>query len=743
MANRGSSVSSGLGVASVALVLFAAAGTNAQFTSHNVTLLSWLDLPAFASNPEGGNDCWGYVSATGREYALVGLRNAFAVVEITDPINPVIIAEVSPHDDCRWGDMKVYQNYCYYGNGCGGGIDIYDLSDVDNGIVTLVGQLPGGVTDTHNIAIDADSGFLYLCASNLNNQRLVAFDLADPENPTLAGEVPPDEGVLAHDAQVVTYTSGPNAGKQIAFVPTGDAGLGLDIYDVTDKSNMFRLSRTAYFKAKYGHQCWLGPNRQFLYVNDEVDLINRTVIFDVSDLSDPQVVHTYTSGTTARDHNGYIRDGFIYETKNRAGLRIFCLEQPLNPVQVGWFDTHPEDDIDDPDHTGKGAWSNYPFLPSGNVIVTDRNRGLFVFDVSDALSAGGLFVEYPNGRPNLLVAQGGSAIRVDVGSVCGGAHSAGTGLLHYDDGSGFVSIPMVVVDADSYDAVFPALRCGGDVTYYITVEDTAGTVFTDPVGATVNTGPYLATATFNVNVVFEDTFETDNGWVSQNLGATGGDWERGVPVDDPNWAYDPGADGDGSGQCFLTENALGDTDVDGGFTRLISPVLDISAGNIMISYEHFARMTVPNLFDGMRVEINSNGGAGAWTEIFRHQRDLGLSWVHYDITPDQLADAGVTLNSNMKVRFTAADGSPESIVELGVDGFKITELVCICPWDCDGNNDGIVGVTDLLALLGQYDPMSPNNCTGGSCDFDGSGCVDIVDLLKLLAHYDPAGVGCP
>ena len=66
-----------------------------------------------------------------------------------------------------------------------------------------------------------------------------------------------------------------------------------------------------------------------------------------------------------------------------------------------------------------------------------------------------------------------------------------------------------------------------------------------------------------------------------------------------------------------------------------------------------------------------------------------------------------------------------------------------CLWDCDGSGDDIVSVTDLLALLGQYDPQSPNNCTGGSCDFDASGCVDVVDLLKLLAHYDPAGVGCP
>ncbi len=69
-----------------------------------------------------------------------------------------------------------------------------------------------------------------------------------------------------------------------------------------------------------------------------------------------------------------------------------------------------------------------------------------------------------------------------------------------------------------------------------------------------------------------------------------------------------------------------------------------------------------------------------------------------------------------------------------------------CPWDCDGSGDGNSNVSDLLALLGQYDPQAPVVCEGGeSCDFDCNGCVDVTDLLKLLAHYttDPGGVGCP
>ncbi len=69
-----------------------------------------------------------------------------------------------------------------------------------------------------------------------------------------------------------------------------------------------------------------------------------------------------------------------------------------------------------------------------------------------------------------------------------------------------------------------------------------------------------------------------------------------------------------------------------------------------------------------------------------------------------------------------------------------------CAWDCDGSDDGNVNVTDLLALLAQFDLLAPAVCDGGeSCDHDGNGCVDVTDLLKLLAHFtlDPVGTGCP
>jgi choice-of-anchor B domain-containing protein len=228
----------------------------------------------------------------------MGLSNQLAVIEITNPNAPVIIGSVS-HSNSLWADVKVYQNYCYVSNETGGGIDIINLSQVDSGIVTLVQRMTtGGVSSTHNVAMNESSGFLYLCGANVGGGRIMAYSLAKPAAPTLAGQVSSGVGAYSHDAQIVSYTSGPYAGKEIAFSANG--GVGLDIYDVTDKSNMIRLSRSTYAGLSYCHQCWLSEDRQYLYVNDETDGVNRTVIFDVTNLSAPVIAGTYSSGPAGR-----------------------------------------------------------------------------------------------------------------------------------------------------------------------------------------------------------------------------------------------------------------------------------------------------------------------------------------------------------------------------------------------------------------------------------------------------------
>jgi hypothetical protein len=241
-------------------------------------------------------------------------------------------------------------------------------------------------------------------------------------------------------------------------------------------------------------------------------------------------------------------------------------------------------------------------------------------------------------------------------------------------------------------------------------------------------------------VLFADDFETDQGWTAVNLGATSGDWQRGVPVNDPDWDFDPIADSDGSGQCYLTQNELGNTDVDDGAVRLISPTLDLSAGNVTISYDFFLRLTeTGGHVDRILVEIDGNDGAGPWTEIKRHVADGGLSWRHRVITQADLDAAGVTLTPTMKIRFTTNDADPQSINESGLDAFLITTFVCDeddCFGDLDG--DGDVDLADLSTLLAHYGATSGMTYEDGDLDEDGD--VDLSDLSALLSVY---GTTCP
>jgi choice-of-anchor B domain-containing protein len=354
----------------------------ADFSSVNVSLYANLTLGTFSAG--SGNDIWGYVSPSGREYALVGLNNKVAFVEVTDPNSPVYFANI-PHTSSTWGDIKVYQDHCYaVTEAAGTGVQVIDLSDIDNHNVTLVRTI-SDPSRTHNIAVDTLSGYLYTCGSrNASGGTFTAcFSLSDPSNPQRVGLTSMTD-TYQHDVCPRTFTSGPYAGRQILF--GSDEGRGVAIWDVTNKNAPFLVARKSYTNVKYNHQGWLSADSKYWYLNDELDesnfgIMTRTLVFDVEDITNPTLVSTFTTGLPAIDHNLYWHGGFVFESNYTSGLRIFDTNgNPLSPTETGWFDTHPEDD----DTNFNGTWSNYPYLPSGTLIVNDINRGLFVLDASAA-----------------------------------------------------------------------------------------------------------------------------------------------------------------------------------------------------------------------------------------------------------------------------------------------------------------------------------------------------------------------
>jgi hypothetical protein len=145
-----------------------------------------------------------------------------------------------------------------------------------------------------------------------------------------------------------------------------------------------------YDQLGYTHQGWFTEDHRYFIVGDELDerdlgLNTRTLIFDFSDLNNPVLSSTYYGSSSAIDHNGYVKDNHYFMASYRAGFRVLDLTNISNPTnsvtEVGYFDTYPENN----NTALNGAWSVYPYFGSGNIIINDIEKGLFIVRKSGTL----------------------------------------------------------------------------------------------------------------------------------------------------------------------------------------------------------------------------------------------------------------------------------------------------------------------------------------------------------------------
>jgi len=173
-------------------------------------------------------------------------------------------------------------------------------------------------------------------------------------------------------------------GQEICF---GANETAISIADVTNKENPKAISTFSYPNHAYVHQGWLTEDQKYFISNDELDEIvgnvdkTRSLIWDVSDLDDPQLVTEYNFDNASSDHNLYIKDSIMYQSNYMSGLQVLDVSNPADPVKIGYFDTEPFGE-DVPGFAG--TWSNYPFFDSGIVIMTSSQEGLFILDPQNA-----------------------------------------------------------------------------------------------------------------------------------------------------------------------------------------------------------------------------------------------------------------------------------------------------------------------------------------------------------------------
>lgn len=369
-------------------------GAVGLFACDQVELYAYVPI-SMLTRPEDArgiraNDNWGWTDpVTGREYALVGRNDGASFIDITDPVNPVLIGDLpktpnTPRSQL-WRDIKTYEGFAYIvADGAGAhGMQIFDLSrlrDVSNPPVVFEpdllyrGQGSNVIESSHNVIINEETGFAYLTDRGCAGMHMV--DIRDPLDPTFVGCTDPGG---THDAQCVVYR-GPDEAYQGREICLRMSGNRFQISDVTDKENTVELALASHPNPAYMHQGWVTEDHRYFIMDDESDVIagnvgtTRTLIWDLSDLEDPVLAKEFMGSLPASAHNLYVKGDFTYQANYKYGLHILDTSDPLNPVEVGKFDTSPY-------QTGPGfagAWSTYPFFDSGSIIVTSMQEGLFI-----------------------------------------------------------------------------------------------------------------------------------------------------------------------------------------------------------------------------------------------------------------------------------------------------------------------------------------------------------------------------
>ena len=705
--------------------------TGGVYDFQNMTLLAQIPLNNFTGlNTNSGNDCWGYVSPSGREYVIMGVEGGFGFVEITNPTSPVIVDKITGPVSL-WHDVKVVGQYAYGVSEGGSGIQVMDMSNIDSGNVTLVRNWTGGgYSTTHNIVTNEETGSLWVCGTNIGNGGLINIDLSNPSLPSIDGGW---TEMYVHDAQVVTWQGGAYDGRELAFLASGFSSgfseTGLRIADVTDPNNPVTLSTLFYPNAGYSHQCWLSTDRTILYLNDELDegnsvSVTTTRVINVEDPANPVFLGTFTTGKAAIDHNLYTRDHVIYQSNYRSGLRVFDALDPINPTEVAYFDTYPGSDS----ASFNGTWSNYPFFPSGTIAVSDIERGLFLMTLNANLDG---FAFQQTANPSTVSPAGGETISVN--TVTRQGASMTNVSMFANTGSGFTQVAMSDNGDGSYSAASPQIDCGETLSYYFQGTDNNGLTKTLPANAPANA--FSAEVASSFVEAFADNFESNTGW-SVSGSVTDGAWERGIPAGGGGRG-DPASDFDGSGRCYLTDNVEGNSDVDGGTTTLTSPAMDATGvGTPTLTYALWYSNNIGVIDDTMFVEISNNNG-GSWQSldsIGPGDPNAGGGWNTYSY---DLSTIYAAPSSQVRIRFLAGDTGDGSVVEAAVDAVNIELVSCEntgnpCPADMTG--DGALDFFDVSAFLTAFGASDP------SADFTSDGSFDFFDVSAFLTAF---GAGCP
>lgn len=688
-----------------------------SFGQLNVTLRSHLPFSVALSN------IGGYVDSSGNEYALVGTYNGLSIVDVTDPANPVIKFNI-PGTNSDWREVKTWQNYAYVTTeGCCNGLQILNLGYLPDSVPMKYYKGNGAVNNQLNTihALHIDAGYAYIYGSSAFNGAAVILDLSNPWSPNYVGHSP---GTYIHDGYV-----------------RNDTLYGCHIYDgyfsvidVTNKANPVTIT-TQNTPNLFTHNSWLNDAGNVLFTTDEVS-DSYLASYDISDLNNITELNRIqlTPGSGSIVHNTHTINDYEVVSWYKDGIAIVDASHPDNMIVTGSYDTYAQGSGDG----FNGCWGVYPYLPSGNLVVSDIDNGLYVLtptyirgcylegNVTDSISGSPL-----NGVTVTILTTSISKQTKITGDYKTGLATAGTYDVQFSK-AGYVTKTItgvslqngVLTNLNVQLASFATITATGTVinsntgapvanaTIHFSNSQFDVTATTNASGQyTLNSfygGTYDITAgkwgfrndcsnqavtatplTIYLTPGYYDDFALDFGWTVSGPSANA--WERALPVATMNNTAmaNPGSDvtGDCGDLAFVTDNGGGgpwDNDVDNGATILTSPSFDGTLYTApRLSYARWfynGGTTNGQPDDTMSVYI-SNGTSTVLLGRTYAGQPLQSQWVN----ESYLLSNYITLSNNMHLIVNISDPAPVfNIVEGGLDNFKIDETVGLST--VNGNN---------------------------------------------------------
>ena len=693
--------------------------TASHAQNYNLTLAANMTYPG-----QSLANIWGFVDTLGNEYALVGASSGLSIVNVTNPNAPFQVALI-PGPVSGWREIKTWGRYAYVTTeGGSSGLQIVDLRNLPGTNLPFAYWSPVISGDTLQTihALHVDAGRAYLYGSNVGSGGVIIADLTTPMSPVYLGRY---NASYVHDGYVRNnrcYAGRIYAGEVV-------------VIDVSAPATPAVL-QSWQTPGQFTHNTWLNTTSDsYCFTTDEVtdSYLSSYDITNLANVSLLDQIQSQNAGSNSIVHNTHIinKIGRDYAVTSwyRDGIVITDVSNPANMVNTGWYDTYAQGSGDGFD----GCWGVYPFLPSGTIVASDMDNGLFVLsptytaacyiqgNVTDSITGN------PVGNANVvIVAQNISQVADLTGFYQTGTGVPGTYSVQYSrpgyitktiNNISFTSgntviqnvelVPLTpfayagrVIDAVSGNGIASAdVRFRDSSFTYNTVTDANGNFSF----ASIYPGTYQITAgrwgwisncfsnyflsQVSAQIIIPltagiyDDFTWNWGWTVTGSASTGM-WEREIPVG-TTFAGNPAnpnvdVNDDCSVEAYITGNgttSVSNNDVDGGDVILTSPVFD--ASQIPVPYLLYERWFFndggsgnPN--DSLTIRI-SNGSQTVTLETVTANSTGNSSWLNSSF---RISDY-ILPTTTMTVIVRTADAAPGHLVEAGFDRFAVIDSLVI------------------------------------------------------------------